>query len=101
MNTSVILTLYIAGASPRSERAIAHIERIRDIYLRERCVLQVIDVLERPDRAEAAGIMATPTLVREQPRPERRIIGDLSDTATVLKALNINTSDDGRAVMES
>jgi hypothetical protein len=33
--------------------------------------------------------MATPTLVREQPQPERRVIGDLSDQVTVLKALSI------------
>jgi circadian clock protein KaiB len=85
----VVLTLYVAGASVRSERAIANIQQIRDLHLGERCVVQVVDVLERPEQAESAHIMATPTLVREEPKPERRIIGDLSDTQTVLKTLNI------------
>lgn len=89
----VVLTLYVAGASPRSELAIANIRQIRDAYLGERCIVQVIDVLQRPDQAETARIMATPTLVREQPQPERRIIGDLSDTSTVLRALNIFKND--------
>lgn len=101
MSEPILLTLYIAGSSPRSERAIRNITQIRMSYLGEACDIQIIDVLQVPDQAEKARILATPTLVREQPLPERRIIGDLSDTAQVLKALNIadlnnhNTKDNG------
>jgi circadian clock protein KaiB len=89
MNEQVVLTLYIAGANPRSERAVENLRQIGDAFFAGRCLIQIVDVLRRPEAAESARIMATPTLVREQPQPERRIIGDLSDQDTVLKALSI------------
>lgn len=92
MNEQVVLTLYVAGANPRSERAIENLRRIGDVFFAGRCLIQIVDVLRRPEVAESARIMATPTLVREQPQPERRIIGDLSDQDTVLKALSIALS---------
>ena len=89
MNEQVVLTLYVAGANPRSERAIQNLRQIGDVFFAGRCRIEIVDVLRRPEAAESARIMATPTLVREQPEPERRVIGDLSDQATVLKALSI------------
>ncbi|MBE0690173.1 MAG: circadian clock KaiB family protein [Anaerolineae bacterium] len=89
----IILTLYVAGAHPGSERAIANIEQIRSRYLGERCLVRVVDVVARPEAAAAARVMATPTLVREQPLPERRIIGDLADFEAVLKALGASRQD--------
>jgi circadian clock protein KaiB len=41
--------------------------------------LTIIDVLQQPDIAEQAGIMATPTLIKSTPLPPRRVVGDLSD----------------------
>ncbi|MCC6614952.1 MAG: circadian clock KaiB family protein [Anaerolineae bacterium] len=90
----IILTLYVAGANPSSERAIANIEQIRSRYLGERCHVRVVDVLAQPDVAVAARVMGTPTLVREQPLPERRIIGDLGDFAAVLKAIGASRAGD-------
>jgi len=89
MEDKVILSLYVAGATLRSERAIANIHRILSDFLTTNCEINIIDVLEDPGAAEQAKIMATPTLIREEPLPERRVIGDLSDTIAVLRALNI------------
>jgi len=86
------LKLYIAGASPRSERAIQNMRQIRADYLAENCDLQIVDVLLEPEQAEAARILATPTLVREMPPPQRRIIGDLSDLEKVLLTLNLGAA---------
>ena len=44
---------------------------------------------ERPDLAEDALILATPTLVKESPLPGRRLIGDLSDTHRVMAGLHL------------
>jgi circadian clock protein KaiB len=49
----------------------------------------VIDVLERPQLAADAKILATPTVVKELPVPIRRIIGDLSDADQVLLGLEL------------
>lgn len=84
-----ILKLYITGQTPRSERAMTNLRRLCEAQLAGRYELVVIDVLERPQLAEAEKILATPTLVREAPPPRRRIIGDLSDTAKVLMGLDL------------
>jgi circadian clock protein KaiB len=52
--------------------------------------VEVIDVRERPELAEEDRIIATPTLVRREPRPVRKIIGDLSDIERVLVGLEID-----------
>ena len=43
----------------------------------------------RPQLASGDQIFAVPTLVRQLPRPLRKIIGDLSDTESVLVGLDI------------
>lgn len=88
----VVLKLYIAGATPRSELAVHNLRQIRASYIHENFDLLIIDVLEEPQQAEDARILATPTLVREAPPPQRRIIGDLSDREKVLRALNLGGS---------
>ena len=84
------LSLYVNGDSPLSRRAIANLRRIVAENLGDRCVLEIIDVVRSPERAESARILATPTLVRHRPAPERRITGDLNDAQRVLAFLELN-----------
>lgn len=84
------LRLYIAGKTAKSERAIANLKEICAVDLKERYVLQVIDVLEHPQLAENEKIIATPTLIKELPPPLRRVIGDLSDAERVLIGLDLS-----------
>lgn len=83
------LTLYVAGQTPRAERALLNLRRIVEEDLGFGLELTVVDVLDRPDLAEDALILATPTLVKETPLPRRRLIGDLSDTDQVLRGLHV------------
>ena len=85
----VSLTLYIAGRTPRSERAIANLRRLGEKFLGGSYELLVIDAAEEPDAAEADRILATPTLIKTSPPPLRRITGDLSDPHRVLTGLQI------------
>jgi circadian clock protein KaiB len=84
-----LLTLYVAGPSPRTDVAVANLHRLRGCCTRPSCEVSVVDVTERPDLAEAAHILATPTLIRERPLPVRRVVGDLSDLDQVMTALGI------------
>lgn len=87
-----ILKLYVAGKSPRSKQAIENISRVlEEEGLESRYGIEVIDILENPERAENEKILATPTLIKELPLPIRRIIGDLSDAQRVLLGLDIVT----------
>ncbi len=85
------LKLYVTGKTPRSERAIANLRKICEEDLGSDYELTVIDVLERPNLAEDDKILATPTLIKVLPPPERRIIGDLSNRKKVLFGLDITT----------
>ena len=58
------LRLYTAGQSPKSILAIENLRRVCDEYLAGRFRIEVIDLLETPELARAAEIIAVPTLVR-------------------------------------
>lgn len=82
------LELYVSGDSLRSEQAAKHLERIlRDAGLADACEVEVIDVLEDAARAEAEGIIATPTVINKRDGQEIRAIGDLSDHQKVADLL--------------
>lgn len=56
--------------------------------------VEIIDVLDKPELAEKAGVIATPTLSYEHSARPRRIVGDLSDTRRVLDFLGIEIKGD-------
>lgn len=81
------LRLFVAGRNARSERAIANLRRICQEDLGGQCDFSIIDVLQHPQEAEAEKILATPTLIKTEPLPIRRFIGDLSARESVLAGL--------------
>jgi circadian clock protein KaiB len=81
--------LYVAEQTERSQVALINLRYLCESHLRGRYELEVIDVVDRPDRAEHARILATPTVIRIAPFPTRRVIGDLSDHARAAAALGL------------
>lgn len=90
MSDVILLRLFITGETSRSQEAVVNFRRMMNRMPEGLVELEVIDVLERPEAAEQDGILATPTLVRSRPQPERRIIGDLRDSERVLRGLGID-----------
>jgi circadian clock protein KaiB len=90
-----VLRLYIAGNSPSSRRAEQNVVHLRKHLAAAALKVEIVDVLVRPDLAEQAGVLATPTLSYEHSIRRRRIVGDLSDTKRVLEFLGLNP--DGEA----
>jgi circadian clock protein KaiB len=86
-----LLRLYIAGASSRSGHAIKNIQRICEKYLQGQYSLEVVDLYQQPARASEGQVLAAPTLVKEQPQPPRRMVGDMSDEAKVLTGLGLKS----------
>lgn len=84
-----LLKLYIAGKTARTERALENLRRICDAHVDVAYQIEVIDVLERPELAEEARVLATPTVIRVLPPPARRVIGDLTETERVLVGLDL------------
>jgi len=84
------LRLFITGATPNSVRAITNIRNICESYLKDRYELQIIDVYQDSKLAQQEQLIALPLLIKKLPLPERKLIGDLSETEKVLKALGVN-----------
>jgi circadian clock protein KaiB len=91
-----LLTLFITGSSPRAELAIENLKRVCDGELCGEYDLEIVDVLEHPDRAEEAKILATPTLIKRLPPPLRRVVGDLSDKDKLLIGLELHAARTSR-----
>jgi len=83
------LQLYVVGTTPSSSRAIVNVRALCERHLAGRYVLDVVDLSLNPGAAAAAQIIAAPTLVKQLPPPQRRFIGDMSDTERILAGLNL------------
>jgi circadian clock protein KaiB len=86
-----VLRLFVAGATARSRQAILRIRQLCEVELKDDCTLEVIDIYQQPQLARANQIIATPTLIKEFPRPIRRFIGNLADTAGLFVELELVT----------
>jgi circadian clock protein KaiB len=84
-----VLRLFITGATPNSIRAVTNIKQICEAHLGGRYSLEIIDVYQQRQLAEQEQLIALPLLIKKHPLPERKMIGDLSDTERVLKALGL------------
>jgi circadian clock protein KaiB len=83
------LRLYVAGRTPRAERALANLASACELHMNGRYSIEVVDLLLNPRLARADQIVALPTLVRRLPAPIKRIIGDLSNLERMLVALEL------------
>ena len=86
---AVVLKLYISGPTPRSAQALVHVRDLCEAVLPGRYALSVVDLSQTPALASQHQIVAAPTLVREQPLPQRKFIGDMSDRARILRGLDV------------
>lgn len=86
-----VLRLFITGASLNSVRAVTNLKHICETHLEGKYSLEIIDVHQQRELAQIEEIIALPLLVKVFPLPERRMIGDLSETKRVLSGLGITS----------
>lgn len=94
------LTLFVSGASGLSARAIANAKQFCELYLKGRYELSVVDLREDPGAVLSSRVLAAPTLVRSRPLPVRLLVGDLSDTTRVLRALELPAAEGASATLD-
>ncbi len=88
------LTLFVSGASSASARAVRNARALCETHLAGRHDLTIVDINQDPEMARGRRVLATPTLLKEQPAPERMLVGDLSDSESVLAALDIHVVEE-------
>ena len=84
-----VFTLYIAGASPNSSRAINNLKAFFEKYIKDEYELQIIDVYQEPQVVKSVDIIAMPLLIKQFPLPRRKFIGNMSNNAKLLETLNL------------
>ncbi len=89
-----VFDLYIAGHTARSRSAARNMHELCEEYFFGEYVLNIIDVLDDPQCAEAEKIIATPTLIQRAPLAGRRVIGVVSDHEAMLQALGLEIPKD-------
>ncbi|MDP8909028.1 MAG: circadian clock KaiB family protein [Chloroflexota bacterium] len=96
------LTLFVSGQSASSARAVRNVKALCEAHLNGRYNLTIVDVNQNPELARGSRVLATPTLVKGNPAPERMLVGDLSDSERVLLALDVRVvgEDDAEAAVE-
>jgi circadian clock protein KaiB len=85
--------LFVAGATTRSRQAILRVQTLCAQKLKGGCQLKVIDIYQQPKLARDNQIVATPTLIKELPRPVRRFIGNLADITGLFAELDLQASN--------
>jgi circadian clock protein KaiB len=84
-----VLTLYVAGMSRKSMEAIENLKLLCDEHLKDSFELEIIDIYKNPKLASEQHIVFSPSLLKKLPLPQKTLVGTLSDTKKVLKALGI------------
>lgn len=84
-----ILRLFVTGATPNSTRAVTNIKSICEEHVRGKYLLEIIDLYDHQEMAELQQVVAVPMLIKIQPLPVQKLIGDMSDNKKVLEALGL------------
>lgn len=84
-----LFKLFITGATPNSVKAVKNIRAICEQHLQGRYKLEIVDVYQQSHLAVQEQLIALPMLIKKHPLPEKKLIGDLSETEKVITSLGL------------
>ena len=84
------LEMYVSGDTFVSQRAIESVKALCEEELKDRYALDIVDLQKNPEKAVSDNIVVVPTLVRIEPTPKRKIIGDLQNRERLMRGLEIS-----------
>lgn len=85
----LVLQLYVSGMSERSLNAIDKIKHLCEENLNGAFDLEIIDLYKHPEAASEQQIIFSPSLIKKLPLPKKTLVGNFSDTDSVIKGLGI------------
>ena len=85
----VVLQLFVSGMSSNSMQAIENIKQLCEEHLEGAFDLEIIDIYKNPELAAEQHIVFSPSLIKQLPLPKKTLIGTLSDSEKVVRALGI------------
>jgi circadian clock protein KaiB len=82
------LHLFISSEDKSAEQTLANIHQLLENGLTKPYTLKIIDITKNREAAATQQVWLTPTLIKVQPQPVRKIVGDLDDIEKIIKILN-------------
>lgn len=92
----LLLKLFVAGSMPGGQRALENLPSLREALGALGYCIEVVDSLERPGEADAAGIIVMPTLLDGNAAPARKLVCDLGDIARIVEFFRGSRGDGKR-----
>ncbi len=89
MTYSFQLQLFLAGKTAQSDHIARTLRSLCDELLDKNYSLEVIDVLQHPERAQQAAVLVAPTLLSQTALNSRRLIGDLTNRDSFARFLEV------------
>lgn len=86
-----VLKLYVADNEQNSQIARENLRMICDEYLKGRCEIDEVDIIEDYAVALKEKIFVTPTLILLSPEPRASVVGNLNDREKVISALRLKS----------
>jgi circadian clock protein KaiB len=84
-----IFKLFIVKDNPKSQSLVERVQRLLKDVLGENYQVDIIDILENPELAMRDKVIASPTLIKVSPLPQKRLIGHFNDNEKIISGLNL------------
>lgn len=69
--------LYISGHNQQTDKSINSLKKYLDMKFDGNYSLDVINLLMVPEQAAVDNVIVTPTMIKVNPKPEKKLIGDI------------------------
>lgn len=86
-----LFKLYVTGSKPNSSKALENLRQICREELSGEYDIKMFDILKDYQQALEDQVIATPTVIKVEPPPPRRLIGDLSHKEKALQGLGLRS----------
>jgi len=84
------LKVFVYGSVERYRHAVDVLRRVCQQSSPDAHHVEIIDVRKSPDLAEAYNVLATPTVLKTNPGPQQRLLGDFRDPDMVASWLGLH-----------
>jgi circadian clock protein KaiB len=81
--------LYVVENTAPSNDLVDKLCNIFNSALKENYALEVVDVIKHPELAIKDKILTTPTLILEVPLPQKRMVGNIGNSNTLMIGLDL------------
>jgi len=81
--------LYIVDATTKSVAAYRNLKALCEQRFPGGYEIELVDLQENPGLAKQDNVVAVPTVVKVEPKPEKRVVGDLSNTERASHGLSL------------